>query len=143
MHNKINRRTFTKQSAIFSAPLILPVSAKGANERLNIGVVGVGGKGGHNLAQVGGENIVAVCDVDRNRLAGAKNQHPKAVEYTDYRKLIERNDIDAVWIEQRIEDRRLARINKDFEQADHIRDELSAAGIRIEDSADGTTWHPL
>ena len=98
MHNKINRRTFTKQSAIFSAPLILPVSAKGANERLNIGVVGVGGKGGHNLAQVGGENIVAVCDVDRNRLAGAKNQHPKAFEYTDYRKLIERNDIDAVII---------------------------------------------
>ena len=56
---------------------------------------------------------------------------------------LKRNDIDAVWIEQRIEDRRLARINKDFEQADHIRDELSAAGIRIEDSADGTTWHPL
>ena len=56
---------------------------------------------------------------------------------------LKRNDIDAAWIEQRIEDRRLARLNKDFEQADHIRDELSAAGIRIEDSADGTTWHPL
>ena len=96
MHNKINRRTFAKQSAIFSAPLILPVAAKGANERLNIGVIGVGGKGGHNLAQVGGENVVAVCDVDRNRLSGAKNQHPKAVDYTDYRKLIERKDIDAV-----------------------------------------------
>ena len=53
---------------------------------------------------------------------------------------LKRNDIDTAWIEQRIEDRRLARINKDFEQADHIRDELSAAGIRIEDSADGTTW---
>jgi cysteinyl-tRNA synthetase len=56
---------------------------------------------------------------------------------------LKRNDIDAVWVEQRIEDRRLARLNKDFEQADNIRDELSAAGIRIEDSADGTTWHPL
>ena len=56
---------------------------------------------------------------------------------------LKHNDIYAAWIEQRIEDRRLARINRDFEQADQIRDELSAAGIRIEDSADGTTWHPL
>ncbi len=56
---------------------------------------------------------------------------------------LKHNDTDATWIEQRIEDRRIARINKDFEQADKIRDELSTAGVRIEDSADGTTWHPL
>ena len=98
MTNKITRRTFAKRSAIFSAPLILPASAKGANERLNIGVVGVGGKGASNLASVGGENVVAVCDVDRNRLADAKNRHPNAAEFTDYRKLIEQKDIDAVVI---------------------------------------------
>ena len=82
--------------------------------------------------------IVASADV-----LGLLQQNPTTALAALTASSLKRNDIDAVWIEQRIEDRRLARINKDFEQADHIRDELSAAGIRIEDSADGTTWHPL
>ena len=82
--------------------------------------------------------IVASADV-----LGLLQQDPTTALAALTASSLKRNDIDAVWIEQRIEDRRLARINKDFEQADRIRDELSAAGIRIEDSADGTTWHPL
>jgi len=82
--------------------------------------------------------IVASADV-----LGLLQQDPTTALTALTASSLKRNDIDAVWIEQRIEDRRLARVNKDFEQADHIRDELSAAGIRIEDSADGTTWHPL
>jgi len=82
--------------------------------------------------------IVASADV-----LGLLQQDPTTALAALTTSSLKRNDIDTAWIEQRIEDRRLARINKDFEQADHIRDELSAAGIRIEDSADGTTWHPL
>ena len=82
--------------------------------------------------------IVASADV-----LGLLQQDPTTALAALTASSLKRNDIDAVWIEQRIEDRRLARLNKDFEQADNIRDELSAAGIRIEDSADGTTWHPL
>ncbi|HIB82245.1 MAG TPA: cysteine--tRNA ligase [Gammaproteobacteria bacterium] len=82
--------------------------------------------------------IVASADV-----LGLLQQDPTTALAALTASSLKRGDIDATWIEQRIEDRRLARINKDFEQADHIRDELSAAGIRIEDSADGTTWHPL
>ena len=82
--------------------------------------------------------IVASADV-----LGLLQQDPTTALAALTASSLKRNDIDAVWIEQRIEDRRLARLNKDFEQADHIRDELSAAGIRIEDSADGTTWHLL
>ena len=82
--------------------------------------------------------IVASADV-----LGLLQQDPTTALAALTASSLKRNDIDAAWIEQRIEDRRLARVNKDFEQADHIRDELSAAGIRIEDSADGTTWHPL
>ena len=82
--------------------------------------------------------IVASADV-----LGLLQQDPTTALAALTASSLKRNDIDAAWIEQRIEDRRLARLNKDFEQADHIRDELSAAGIRIEDSADGTTWHPL
>jgi cysteinyl-tRNA synthetase len=82
--------------------------------------------------------IVASADV-----LGLLQQDPTTALAALTASSLKRNDIDAVWIEQRIEDRRLARLNKDFKQADNIRDELSAAGIRIEDSADGTTWHPL
>ncbi|MED5421376.1 MAG: cysteine--tRNA ligase, partial [Pseudomonadota bacterium] len=80
--------------------------------------------------------IVASADV-----LGLLQQDPTTALAALTASSLKRNDIDAAWIEQRIEDRRLARLNKDFEQADHIRDELSAAGIRIEDSTDGTTWH--
>jgi len=82
--------------------------------------------------------IVASADV-----LGLLQQDPTTALAALTASSLKRNDIDATWIEQRIEDRRLARLNKDFEQADHIRDELTAAGIRIEDSTDGTTWHPL
>jgi len=82
--------------------------------------------------------IVASADV-----LGLLQQDPTTALAALTASSLKRNDIDTAWIEQRIEDRHLARINKDFEQADRIRDELSAAGIRIEDSADGTTWHPL
>ena len=82
--------------------------------------------------------IVASADV-----LGLLQQDPTTALAALTASSLKRNDIDAAWIEQRIEDRRLARLNKDFEQADNIRDELSAGGIRIEDSADGTTWHPL
>ncbi len=82
--------------------------------------------------------IVASADV-----LGLLQQDPTTALAALTASSLKHNDVDATWIEQRIEDRRLARINKDFEQADQIREELSAAGIRIEDSVDGTNWHPL
>ena len=45
-------------------------------------------------------------------------------------------DIDAL-----VAERTAARAAKDFARADEIRDELKAAGIEIEDTASGTTWH--
>ena len=41
---------------------------------------------------------MAICDVDENRLAKAGEQFPKANKYTDWRKLLEQQDIDAVTI---------------------------------------------
>ena len=43
-------------------------------------------------------------------------------------------------IDSMIQQRLDARNNRDWEAADRIRDELSAAGISIEDSAEGTRW---
>ena len=48
----------------------------------------------------------------------------------------ERAEIDAL-----VQARNDARAAKDFAQADSIRDELSARGITIQDSATGTLWH--
>jgi cysteinyl-tRNA synthetase len=46
----------------------------------------------------------------------------------------------AEWIEARIEERQQARKDRDFARSDAIRDELTAAGILLEDTADGTRW---
>ncbi len=71
--------------------------AQSANEKLNVGIVGTGGKGRSNMNAVARtENIVALCDVDRRRLAEAGEQHPAARQYADFRRMLEQNDIDAV-----------------------------------------------
>lgn len=67
-----------------------------ANEKINLGVIGVAGRGGENLRGVRGENIVALCDVDADRLAGAAKGFPQAALYADFRKLLDRTDLDAV-----------------------------------------------
>ena len=48
-------------------------------------------------------------------------------------------DLDA-GIQERIDARLAARANKDWAEADRIRDELLAEGILLEDTADGTFW---
>ncbi len=57
--------------------------------------------GEHGLEQgfeIVGQNVVAICDIDEGRLAKAGDKFPKAKRYTDWRKLLEQSDIDAVTI---------------------------------------------
>jgi predicted dehydrogenase len=71
----------------------------GANDRLNIAGVGVGGMGGGNLRALQSQNIVALCDVDLRYAAKTFAEYPKAVQYTNYRVMLEKQkDIDAVVI---------------------------------------------
>ncbi|MCA9064801.1 MAG: Gfo/Idh/MocA family oxidoreductase [Planctomycetaceae bacterium] len=83
-------------AGMLTTPLVRGARIRGANERLNIGVIGVGGRGAGDLAGVAHENIVALCDVDETRLGAAAGKHPSARKYTDYRQLLEQNDLDAV-----------------------------------------------
>ncbi|MFM7102869.1 MAG: Gfo/Idh/MocA family protein, partial [Verrucomicrobiota bacterium] len=66
------------------------------NDKLNLGVIGVAGRGGENLDGVKSQNIVALCDVDAQRLAGAAAKFPGAATTDDYRRLLDRNDLDAL-----------------------------------------------
>ena len=101
MRYRIDRRGFLQSSATLGAaavafPLLKPSRILGANERLNIGAIGVGGRGAGDLAGVAKENIVALCDVDEGRLDAAATKHKTAKKYLDYRKLLEQDDLDAV-----------------------------------------------
>jgi len=71
------------------------------NDRPRIGCVGVGSMGsGDARGHAGFGDILAVCDVDARRAEGARNDgrigKGKADAYGDYRRVIERNDIDVV-----------------------------------------------
>ncbi|MCA9216043.1 MAG: Gfo/Idh/MocA family oxidoreductase [Planctomycetales bacterium] len=97
-----DRRQFVKTaSAIAAGGYWLSSSRKAfasANEKLDIGVIGVGGRGAGDLAAVAHENIVALCDVDANRLGAAAEKHSGAKQYSDYRKLLQQENVDAVVI---------------------------------------------
>jgi len=103
-HALVNRRQFIRAAGLAGAgaalagPFISPTRAA-ANEKLNIAVIGVAGRGGENLKEVAAlENIVALCDVDSTRLAGAAQKFPAAKTYSDFRRLIDQKDIDAILV---------------------------------------------
>jgi predicted dehydrogenase len=101
MSPHVSRRKFFKQSAITAAGVWLgtsPLLARklSANEKLNIGVIGTTHRAANNIDGVKGENIVAICDVDETYLAATQDKFPSAKTYTDFRRLIEQKDIDAI-----------------------------------------------
>ena len=98
---KMRRRTFLKQSAAIGAGLVvgrsgIPRAGRSPNEKLNIAVIGVGGRGGGNMNSVKNENIVALCDVNGKNLASAAERFPQAKTYADWRKCLEQKNIEAV-----------------------------------------------
>jgi predicted dehydrogenase len=76
-------------------------NARGATAgdgKLNIGVIGVGNRGASNIAEINSENIVALCDVDRQFLKVMSSRYPGAKPYADFRELLEQPGLDAVLI---------------------------------------------
>ncbi|HYW97336.1 MAG TPA: Gfo/Idh/MocA family oxidoreductase [Bacteroidales bacterium] len=69
------------------------------SDKLNIAAIGIGGKGKYNLANMAGQNIVALCDVDWDYAADVFKTYPSARRWKDFRKMLEQQkDIDAVLI---------------------------------------------
>ncbi len=111
--SELNRRSFLKGATNMGAALglattVVPSRVFGANDKLNIGVIGVGGRGtyvGRTFGQVGtgpsNAQVVAVCDVYQKRINNNKDMHAttfktKVDGYLDWHDVIARKDIDAV-----------------------------------------------
>ena len=94
------RRSFLVTSALTAAA---SRSAVGANDRIRVGFIGTGSRGSY-MATVAETHedcqILAMCDVHPVKLdraiSGLKNSKPDS--YKDYRLVLERKDIDAVYI---------------------------------------------
>src|SRR5436190_2441781 len=111
----ITRRRFVYYPALAAGAVMVPITAtaagvrgKSPNEKLNIAVIGAGGKGRGDTDEVAelGENIYALCDVDKTTLDARttsnptpdQKSYPKAKVYRDYRKMLDEigKNIDAV-----------------------------------------------
>ncbi len=114
---KLNRREFVKNVAMLGSIMILPSCAtsrvKGANERLQVAIIGCGGQGRssiHSLLNSKHAEIVALCDVDDNWVKrsysnkGDKEAYldklVKATRHKDYRVMLDKMDkqIDGVCV---------------------------------------------
>jgi predicted dehydrogenase len=76
-------------------------SVRGANDAIRVAGIGVGGKGSGDIEQAGKlMTVVALCDIDDERLAKRAASWPSAKRFTDYRKLFDEmaKDIDAVTV---------------------------------------------
>ena len=103
MVNSTRRRfiqtSFT--SGITLASAARPVWSANANNEVNLGVIGCGGRGNILMtafSKVSGVTIGGVCDPDTDRLEQAKKRFPKAETWSDLRGLIDDPSIDAVVI---------------------------------------------
>lgn len=97
---RITRRTFvgealTAAGVVAGAPALL--RGRNLNNKLNIAIIGAGGRGITNTRGVASENIVVLCDVDRTALEKEAAKHPQAKAFVDFRKVFDRpNAFDAV-----------------------------------------------
>ena len=99
-----NRRDFIRRAlaagtALSVWPDIQPIQAapkKSPNEKLNLASIGTAARAASNLKGCKSENIVALCDIDAIRLDEASKKYPGADLYEDYRRVLDRNDLDGV-----------------------------------------------
>lgn len=106
----LNRRQFLKTTVLstaafslsqFPAPSI--ASAKNANSKLRVGVVGISGRGAGNINELCKDSsdvaeIAALCDVDDNNLESQGKKFPDAKRFFDYRTMLDEVELDAVLV---------------------------------------------
>jgi predicted dehydrogenase len=109
MGRQLNRRQFVKSAALSLASLSAsrglaasrPRKPRSPNEKLNIALIGILGRGQANAQGVQGENFYALCDIDERNYAKFIEKFPdaeKAKRENDWRRLLDDQNIDAVVI---------------------------------------------
>jgi predicted dehydrogenase len=101
----MKRRSFLEAaagSAVF--PYVAPSTVLGANDRLDVGFIGTGGRAQWLLRHedFGKTRITAICDLWPQRLNEAVKTHPDGARwarYDDYRRMFEKEKLDAVFVE--------------------------------------------
>lgn len=98
---KCTRRTFMQTAAVGAGALALSPTTKvlGANEQVRVAFIGIGGRGGGLLgsfSKIPGVTVAALCDANSSNLERHASKHPKAFATTDFRKILERKDVDAI-----------------------------------------------
>jgi FlaA1/EpsC-like NDP-sugar epimerase len=100
-----SRRDFLRTASRVASSSALAITAAsysrvmGANDRINLGLIGAGDRGNHvmSLFQHNPEvHVVAVCDAWGERVESTRQKAPGAAGFADYRKLLEITPLDAV-----------------------------------------------
>src|SRR5579863_2767019 len=91
------------QRRIFLAGALMAAqSARGANDRVRVGLIGCGTRGRYvaqKMRETPNVDFTAVCDVYEPNAARAREwAGPQARSYSDFRQLLEQKNIDAVLI---------------------------------------------
>jgi predicted dehydrogenase len=96
----LSRRRFLQSAAVASAfPLVGRLrGADAPSNRLRVAMIGTGNQAHYDLTNIaaGGAEIAILCDVDERMTGKAREQFPKAEFVTDFRRILDRKDIDAV-----------------------------------------------
>lgn len=107
MSHRSTRRTFLKQTTALGAAwwvgsgVVQAVDTKNPLEKLNFACIGVDGKGSSDSDDAGSNgNIVALVDIDENRLNKKAARFNKAEKFADYRELFDKmvDKFDAVTV---------------------------------------------
>jgi predicted dehydrogenase len=94
-----SRRRFLQSTAAGALAFPAIVRSQSPGGKLNIVIIGCGGRGGSNMSEMLGENIVALCDVNEKNLEVAAAKAPGAKKFRDFRKLYDElkdSEFDAV-----------------------------------------------
>jgi Oxidoreductase family, NAD-binding Rossmann fold/Oxidoreductase family, C-terminal alpha/beta domain len=112
MKNISRRSALKATAAVIAAPMFIPATALGRDgavvpsERINVGLIGLGARcrriAGDTLKSIPSINIAAISDCLPSRLdtfTAAVNPDAKWSRYTEFRQMIEKENLDAVMIE--------------------------------------------
>lgn len=95
----MQRRTFLRTASAFTIlPAGLLRGQTAPSNRLNVALIGVWGRGTAHYPSLRNENVVALCDVYEPRTRQALAMFPKAKCYTDWRRVLDQKDVEAVVI---------------------------------------------